>query len=81
MCGRCSRAALTLSTASDRLLQLGIEGPVLPHGVALARQCELALYEKRVESGESDAYVRYNALLREFVSFLEAAEGRRRRIA
>ena len=74
-------AALTLCTASDRLLQLGIELPALPRGAALARQCELALYEKLVESGESDAYGRYNALLREFVSFLEAAEGRRRRVA
>ena len=32
---------------------------------ALARQCERAPYEKLVESGESDAYARYNALLRD----------------
>jgi len=79
--GLCTPAALTLCTASDRLRQFGIELPALPRDVALARQCELALYEQLVESGEPDAYARYNALLRELVSFLEAAEGRRRRIA
>ena len=78
--GRTTPAALTLSTASDRLLQLRIELPALPRGAA-PRQCELALFEKLVESGEPDAHARYNALLREFVSFLEAAEGRRRRAA
>ncbi len=67
--------------AKARAAQLGIELPALPRGAALARQCELALYEKWVESGESAAYGRYNALLRELVGFLEATEGRRRRVA
>lgn len=79
--GRASVAALVLSSASDRLRQLEIELPALPPTAALPRQCELALYEKLVESGEADPYARYNALLRELASFLEAAEGRRRRAA
>ena len=79
--GRVSSAALTLSSASDRLRHLGIELPALPSGAALPRQCELALYEKLVALGESDPYACYNALVRELTSFLEAAEGRRRRAA
>ena len=79
--GRPTAEALTLTTTTDRLRHLGIELPALPPGVALPRQCELALYELLVESGESDPYARYNALLRELTSFLEAAEPRRRRQA
>jgi hypothetical protein len=79
--GRATPSALTLSTASDRLRQLGIELAALPPGVAIPRQCELALHDKLVETGELDPYARYNALLRELTSFLEAAEGRRRRAA
>ena len=44
-------------------------------------KCELALYDRLVKRGEGDPYVRYNALLRELTSFLEAAEGRLRRVA
>lgn len=79
--GRLTAAAFTLTIASDRLQQLGIELPALPVGAAVPRQCELALYDKLVESGAPDPYGRYNALLRELSSFLEAAEGRRRRAA
>jgi hypothetical protein len=79
--GRPTPAALTLSSASDRLRYLGIELPALPLGAALPRQCELALYEKLIALGEPDPYARYNALVRELTSFLEAAEGRRRRAA
>ena len=79
--GRVTPSALTLSTASDRLRELGIELPALPPGAAVARQCELALHDKLVQTGEVDPYARYNALLRELTSFLEAAEGRRRRAA
>jgi hypothetical protein len=39
------------------------------------------LYERLVEARERDAFGRYNALLRELCSFLEAAEGRLRREA
>lgn len=78
--GRPTAAALALSAASDRLEGLGIELPPLPEGVSLPRQCELALYEKLVESREPDPYARYNAMLRELTSFLEAAEGRRRSV-
>lgn len=45
----------------------------------LPKEPELALYAKLVEDGASDPYTRYNALLRELDSFLEALEGRRRR--
>lgn len=78
---RATCAALTLSSASDRLGQLGIELPALPPHAARPRECELALYAKLVEACEPDPYARYNALLRELTSFLEAAEGRRRRAA
>ena len=77
--GQPTVAALALSTASDRLARLGIELPALPEGVSLPRQCELAPYQKLVESRAPDPYARYNAMLRELTSFLEAAEGRRRR--
>ena len=39
---------------------------------------EIALYEHLCSSGVDDAYARYNALLRELTSFLEAGEARRR---
>lgn len=72
--------ALAVSVARERLRRLGIEVGV-PSDVVPNRQVELALYARLVQQGERDPYARYNALLRDLSSFLEAAEGRRRAIA
>lgn len=76
--GALSPAALTLAVASGRLRALGIR---LPDTVALPAEREIALYTALQRSGTADPFQRYNALLRELGSFLEAAEGRRRRSA
>ena len=73
-------AALVLSTARDRMWLLGVELPSLPPGTAVPRQCELALYQKLIDSGEVDPYVRYNALLRELASFLEIESEEKREV-
>jgi hypothetical protein len=72
--GTWTREALVVSVAPTRLRLLGLELPE-----ALPRDPELALYARLQQDGEDDPYARYNALLRELDSFLEALESRRRR--
>jgi len=74
--GELTPEALTLSLASTRLARLGV---VLPAGVSLPEDRELALYASIGRLGVEDPYSRYNALRRELGSFLEALEGQRRR--
>ena len=66
--------ALTIRLAETRLARCGIDLP--PWDAPNDR--EIALYEHLCSSGVDDAYARYNALLRELTSFLEAGEARRR---
>jgi len=66
--------ALTVRVAEARLARCGIELP--PWDAPTDR--EIALYEHLSRSGVDDAYARYNAMLRELTSFLEAFEVRRR---
>lgn len=75
--GRATVPALVLEVARGRLARAGL----LPaRGVPDAIAAELRLYRQmRAEGG--DAYSRYNALLRELSSFLQAFERRARRDA
>ena len=79
--GEVTIAAMVVSVARDRLRSLGVDLHALHESVAPSRQCEMTLYELLLEAQVDDPYVRYNALLRELGSFLEAAEGRLRRAA
>jgi len=72
--GNWSAEALLIAVAPTRLRQLGLD---VPHG--LPRDPELALYAQLERDGVDDPYARYNALLREFDSFLESLTARRRR--
>ncbi|NOY92606.1 MAG: hypothetical protein GXP55_15550 [Deltaproteobacteria bacterium] len=69
-----SAEALVIAMAPTRLRQLGLE---VPHD--LPSDAELALYAQLARDGVADPYARYNALLREFDSFLESLTARRRR--
>ena len=77
--GEVTIAAMVVSVAGDRLRSLGVDLHAVPASAAPPRQCEMMLYELLLEAQVDDPYVRYNALLRELDSFLEAAEGRLRR--
>ena len=68
--------ALLIAVASGRLRALGLAVPE-----AAPRDAELALYERLQRDGCADPYARYNSMLRELDSFLEALEARRRREA
>lgn len=68
--------ALLIAIAPTRLRLLGLELPA-----DLPKDPELALYARLQANGEEDPYARYNALVRELDSFLEALESRRRREA
>ncbi|MEM9072933.1 MAG: hypothetical protein AAGE52_30780 [Myxococcota bacterium] len=72
--GARSAESLAVSAASTRLRHLGFDVPR-----SAETDPQLALYLTLGESGVEDPYGRYNAMLRELSSFLEAAEGRRRR--
>ncbi len=73
--GRWTVEALTVSTARSRLSALG-----LPWNVDVTPDdSELALYARLGADGSDDPYGRYNSLLRELDSFIEALESRRRR--
>lgn len=72
--GRWTAEALAVAVAPTRLRALGLH---LPAG--LPDHPELALHALLEQEGVDDAYGRYNALLRELDSFMEALEGRRRR--
>lgn len=69
-----SAEALLIAVAATRLKALGLE---LPEG--LPQDAELALYAQLGRDGVEDPYARYNSLLRELDSFLEAFTARRRR--
>ena len=77
--GEVTIAAMLVSVAGDRLRSLGVDLHAVPVSVEPPRQCEAMLYQLLVEAQVDDPYLRYNALLRELESFLEAAEGRLRR--
>ena len=79
--GRITPEALVLCAARTRLRTLGIDLPEPPAGAIAHDHAEIALYEALGARGVDDPYARYNAMLRELTSFLEAAEGRRRRAA
>ncbi len=72
--GRWTAEALAVSVAPTRLRALGLDLPA-----DLPGDPELALYALLQREGIDDPYGRYNALLRELDSFMEALEGRRRR--
>jgi hypothetical protein len=65
--------SLLVGIAAPRLSRLGIQVPpaCIPKGDA-----EVRLYERLGSSGVMDPYSRYNALLRELVSFSRALERR-----
>lgn len=65
-----------VAIASRRLRYLGLESPTV-----LPQNPELRLYGLLRASPEIDPYYRYNALLRELQSFLDALEGRQQRAA
>ena len=71
-----SAEALLLAVAPSRLRGLGIDVPE-----PLPADPELALYTRLQHDGVEDPYARYNALLRQLDSFLEALTARRRREA
>ncbi|MBW2292173.1 MAG: hypothetical protein JRG94_07650 [Deltaproteobacteria bacterium] len=79
--GEVTISAVAVSVAGDRFRSLGVDLHALPTSAAPPRQYELMLYELLLEAQVDDTYARYNALLRELDSFLEAAEGRLRRAA
>jgi hypothetical protein len=63
-----------LTVAQTRLRWLGIDLPEFD----LPESREIALYQALCASGIDDPYARYNAMLGELSSFLEALELRRR---
>lgn len=63
--------ALLVAIARPRLLRLGIEVPGAP-----IPEAELALYRQLRATHPSDAYSRYNSLLRRLIKFGRAAEQR-----
>jgi hypothetical protein len=73
--GRCTIPACLVSIGLPRLRRAGLLGHGLP---ALQTDAELQLYRLLRKSG-GDAYSRYNALLRELVSFEQALDWRRGR--
>jgi len=68
--------ALLVAIARPRLARAGVE---IPEGAFRYAEPELRLYALLGERGERDPYSRYNALLRELVSFERALEHRVRR--
>ena len=69
-----SAEALLIAVAPTRLRELGLELPA-----SLPGDAELALYTQLGRDGVADPYARYNSLLRELDSFLDALSARRRR--
>ena len=66
--GRESAAALLVQIGAPRLAQLGLDVPRAPNGV------EHRLYALLAASDSDSAHTRYNALIRQLVSFERAAE-------
>jgi len=71
--GRRTACGCLVSMARPRLSRAGL----LPEGVVLSREPELELY-RLLRQEEGDAYSRYNALVRELVSFEQALDHRMR---
>jgi len=71
--GVLSPEALLVAIGAPRLERLGLHVPAVS---ALESEGELALYRTLCARGELDPYSRYNALLRELVSFERALEHR-----
>jgi hypothetical protein len=69
--GSVTASALLLLIASPRLRHLGIDVPV-PDDIS--PPYEHRLYELLEETNPSDAYIRYNSLLRRIVSFSDSLE-------
>jgi hypothetical protein len=72
--GRCSVASLLIDIARPRLTELGIVPRTAPPPVS---EPERALY-RLLRSEGGDAYSRYNALIRELISFQSALVGAQR---
>ncbi|MBT3222038.1 MAG: hypothetical protein HN348_23440 [Proteobacteria bacterium] len=64
-----------VAIASRRLRALGLDSPP-----SLPKNPELKLYDCLRTAGEIDPYYRYNSLIRELQSFLDALEGHHRRL-
>ncbi len=71
--GVVSPEALLVAIGAPRLERLGLS---VPAANALESENELALYRTLCARGKLDPYSRYNALLRELVSFDRALEHR-----
>ncbi len=69
--GRQTIESHLVAIAATRLRSLGLDVPS-----DVPRESELLLYRKLRDDGTPDAYSRYNALLRELVSFGRALEAR-----
>lgn len=69
--GRRTIAACLIAIGSPRLRQAGL----IPTGALLLADAELQLYRFLLQTG-GDAYSRYNALLRELISFETALDRR-----
>lgn len=65
--GRCTTAACLVAIAGRRLVRAGI----MPRDASLEVEPERQLYRQLLGQG-GDAYSRYNALLRELISFEQA---------
>lgn len=71
--GVVSPEALLVAIGAPRLERVGLS---VPSADAPARELELELYRMLCARGMSDPFSRYNALLRELVSFERALEHR-----
>jgi hypothetical protein len=65
--------SLLIAIGAPRLASLGIDVPEWSRDF---REAELRLYARLGDAGEPDPYSRYNALIRELVSFERALEHR-----
>lgn len=74
--GRCTIAACLIGIARPRLTRAGL----IPAVVSLVLEPERQLYRLLCQQG-GDAYSRYNALMRELVSFESALDLRCRQFA
>lgn len=72
--GACTVAASLVSLARERLTRAGL---LSPQAAGLAPEPELQLY-RLLRGDGGDAYSRYNALVRELVSFESALDRRTR---
>ena len=73
--GKCTAPAYLVAIARPRMVRAGL---LRDAGIVLPAEPELELYRLLRREG-GDAYSRYNALLRELVSFEQALDHRLRR--